>query len=62
MDAAKEFKRKEEAKRAAELAAQKGRQMRRILVSQLYSAEKVERAFDRDWSTLCHPILQPLDK
>lgn len=23
---------------------------------------KVERAFDRDWARLCHPVLQPIDK
>eukprot|EP00752_Nemacystus_decipiens_P008506 g7596.t1 len=48
--------------RAADLAAKKGATMRRMMVSQLYCPDKVERAFDRDWARLCHPVLQPIDK
>ncbi|CAM9254084.1 unnamed protein product, partial [Hapterophycus canaliculatus] len=48
--------------RAAELAAKKGAVMRRMMVSQLYCPDKVERAFDRDWTKLCHPVMQPIDK
>ncbi|CAM9660384.1 unnamed protein product, partial [Ectocarpus sp. 13 AM-2016] len=48
--------------RAADLAARKGATMRRIMVSQLYCPEKVERAFERDWAKLCHPVMQPIDK
>lgn len=99
--------------RAADLAARKGAMMRRMMVSQLYCPEKVqrlkrnfityqsgtmpatkrrcpdmntwvccneregmvntmihrpapiyqvERAFERDWAKLCHPVMQPIDK
>ncbi|CAM9161057.1 unnamed protein product, partial [Ectocarpus sp. 6 AP-2014] len=48
--------------RAADLAARKGATMRRMMVSQLYCPEKVERAFERDWAKLCHPVMQPIDK
>eukprot|EP00903_Cladosiphon_okamuranus_P017255 g15900.t1 len=48
--------------RAADLAAKKGAAMRRMMVSQLYCPDKVERAFDRDWAQLCHPVLQPIDR
>ncbi|CAM9462721.1 unnamed protein product [Pylaiella littoralis] len=48
--------------REKDVAAKKGVLMRRVLVSQLYSPDKVEQAFDRDWARLCHPVTQPIDK
>lgn len=62
MGEGRERERLAELQRARDLAAKKGAQMRRVLSSQLYSAEKVEAAFERDWSKLCHPVLQPIDK
>ncbi|CAM9158668.1 unnamed protein product, partial [Scytosiphon promiscuus] len=47
---------------SSKLAAKKGAVMRRMMVSQLYCPDKVERAFDRDWTKLCHPVMQPIDK
>ncbi|CAN0316267.1 unnamed protein product [Ascophyllum nodosum] len=47
---------------AAELEEKKGTKMRLVMISQLYSPEKVESAFERDWAELSHPIYQPIDK
>lgn len=48
--------------KAKDLAAKKGAKMRRVMSSQLYCSDKVERAFESDWAKLCHPVTQPLDK
>lgn len=62
MRKSRERERLAELQRAKDLAAKKGRQMRKVMASQLYSAEKVEAAFERDWSELCNPVFQPIDK
>lgn len=62
MAEAREKEQEEAEAKAVALAAKKGAHMRRVLMSQLYSPEKVEEAFDRDWAKLCHPVLQPIDK
>lgn len=48
--------------KAKDLAAKKGAKMRRVMSSQLYCSDKVDRAFESDWAKLCHPVTQPLDK
>lgn len=48
--------------KANDLAAKKGAKMRRVMSSQLYCAEKVEKAFESDWAKMCHPVTQPMDK
>lgn len=59
---AREQQRQDAMARAADMAAKKGAQMRRVMISQLYCPEKVERAFESDWGKLCHPVTQPIDK
>lgn len=48
--------------KAKDIAAKKGAKMRRVMSSQLYCSEKVEKAFESDWAKLCHPVTQPMDK
>lgn len=62
MEEARERLLQEAGARAAELAAKKGAQMRRVMVSQLYSPEKVDTAFEADWGKLCHPVSPPIEK
>ena len=48
--------------KAKDLAAKKGAKMRRVMSSQLYCSDKVEKAFESDWAKLCHPVMHPMDK
>ncbi|CAM9401761.1 unnamed protein product [Discosporangium mesarthrocarpum] len=49
------------AAKMAGVAAKKGGEMRHIISSQLYSSDKVERAFTEDWDKLTGPPLHPLN-
>lgn len=48
--------------KAKDVAAKKGAKMRRVMSSQLYCSDKVEKAFESDWAKLCHPVTMPMDK
>lgn len=52
----------EAAARASAIAARKGAQMRQVMKSQLYSSDKISRAFDLDWKKLDNSLLRPIDR